>query len=99
VSQRLFLIGFVLLFLGIQLRMVKSFELNERASQVVSAKFAKTPATTTNYVSYDAYDDLLNPRSQTVAPAIQSITPPRWLGWSLISVGSVLILTNPCFRK
>ena len=35
VHNRLFLIGLVLLFIGIQLRMVKSFELNEKASQFV----------------------------------------------------------------
>ncbi len=99
-SQRLFLIGVILLFLGIQLRVVKSFELNDRASQFVSAKLAKTPpATTTSYVSYDSYDDLLAPKPNNAAPSIQTITPPRWLGWSFISVGTVLILTHPCFRK
>jgi hypothetical protein len=99
VCQRLFLIGIVLLGLGIQFRLVKSFELNERASQFVAQRIAKpAAAATTTYVSYDPLDDW--PASPAPpAVTVRSITPPRWLGWSFISVGVVLILTCPCFRS
>ena len=101
VHNRLFLIGLVLLFIGIQLRMVKSFELNEKASQFVEQRFPSESASAapTSYVSYYPYTDLLMQAPvQPTGPRIRTITPPRWLGWTFLSVGAVLVLTCPCFK-
>lgn len=99
-QNRLFLIGLLLLFMGMQLRTVKTFELNEKVSQFLEAKFPSKPAqsTTTDYVDYDPLGDLL---LEPVAdgPKIRSVSPPKWLGWSLLSVGAILVLTFPCFRS
>lgn len=100
VRNRLFLLGVVLLFLGIQLRLVKSVELNEQASAILEKRFPTQKAeTTTSYVGYDAYGDLLLGPSPSSGPVIRTITPPKWLGFSFISVGVVLVLTCPCFRS
>ena len=101
VHNRLFLIGLVLLFIGVQLRMVKSFELNEKASQFVEQRFPTEPppSATTSYVSYDPYNDLLMQTPvQSSGPKIRTISPPRWLGFTFLSVGAVLVLTCPCFK-
>jgi hypothetical protein len=89
----------ILLFLGIQLRMVQSFELNAQASQFLEKRFpTKKAETTTSYVGYDPYSDLLLAAPQDSGPSLRTITPPKWLGFSFISVGVVLVLTCPCFR-
>ncbi len=96
-SNRLFVVGIVLLLMGVQLRMVKSFELNDKASAYISSKLPKKPVPSTTFVSYDPFGDL--GRAKEEPPAIRSVTPPRWLGWSFISIGATLVLTNPCFRR
>ena len=97
-SQRLFVVGIVLLLMGVQLRMVKSFELNDKASAFISSKLPKKEAPPTTFVSYDPFGDL-GRKPKEEAPVVRSVTPPRWLGWSFISMGATLVLANPCFRR
>ncbi|MCE9555035.1 MAG: hypothetical protein K8T91_16905 [Planctomycetes bacterium] len=85
-----FMIGLVLLFIGIELRMVDSFTLNERSSKFVTEKFGSQS-------------------EQTMAPLMamaggsagsrRVIKPPQWLGWCIISVGSVLILHSLAMKR
>lgn len=85
-----FMIGLVLLFIGIELRMVDSFVLNERSSKFVTEKFGSQS-------------------EQTMAPLMamaggsaggrRVIRPPQWLGWCIISVGSVLILHSLAMKR
>ena len=42
-SQRLFMLGVVLLLLGIQFRLVNTFVLNEKASQFVEKRLGRSP--------------------------------------------------------
>ncbi len=99
--NRLFLLGVVVLLLGAHFHVVESLVLNEKASAFLAKRFEKPSATAipdpldTYEVSYDAWD-----AAPTVSAATpkRTVTPPDWLSWSLISVGSVLILTCPCFR-
>ncbi|MCH5374124.1 MAG: hypothetical protein JJ992_09115 [Planctomycetes bacterium] len=106
-SQRLVTLGVVLLLLGIQLRLVDTFVLNEKASRIVQQRLNRSTASglyETQPTSLGTYADPFdttwtNDFSGLVAPARQSYSPPRWLGLSLISVGAVLILTNPCYRS
>ena len=98
--SRLFMIGLVVLFLGIQLRLVKTYELKPKASQFVQQRIAQKANTDTQPVGY-GYSDVYWPDLPPVdpTPKLHTITPPKWLGWSLISVGAVLVLTCPCFKK
>lgn len=84
--------GLVLLVLGLQLRAVETFVLTPQASQFVAHKMSQGSFLSTEdpmalYVQ--PYENLLS----TVGPVPQKrITPPRWLGWAMISVGAVLVL-------
>ena len=102
---RLFLAGVIALLLGVQFRYVDTFVLNERVSrmlnerkQVASAIVYEENSYAYDDLSYSDYDDPSWESEYSGTVARREITPPRWLGWSLISVGAVLILTCPCFR-
>ena len=98
--NRLFLLGVVILLLGLHFHFIDSMVLNEPASAFWAKRFDKPVAAKavdpldTYDVSYGAWDA---PPAAPAAPTKRKITPPDWLAWSLISVGSVLILTCPCF--
>lgn len=102
--NRFFMLGVVLLLFGIQFRMVESLVLNEKASQFIEKRIAARPKivepASTLPVAVDPVDDwwvsdlVPKPAKQPI-----TVTPPKWLGWSLISVGAVMILTCPCFRS
>jgi hypothetical protein len=106
-SQRLFMLGVVLLLVGIQFRLVNTFVLNEKASQFVEKRLGRSPAAgpyTTQNTSLDPLDSPYDSawlENGSAPPVVnqQSFSPPRWLGLSLISVGAVLILTHPCYRS
>lgn len=75
-----FMAGVVLLLLGIQLRLVDSFVLNEQATKIL------TPQSSDGLMS-------IRPVLQTVSAAPRKVVkPPESLGWALMSIGSVLIL-------
>jgi hypothetical protein len=76
--------GLVLLCLGVQLRLVESFVLNEKASNVIAARSQSKPA------------QFLAAAGPTPR---KEIHPPGWLGWALMSIGSVLILQSLAMPK
>jgi hypothetical protein len=89
-----FMAGLVIFLLGIQLRLVDGFVLNERTTQVLAQRMQRM-------------------RGQQVASSSEATTllaslppghkhrlsPPKWLGWSLVSVGSVLILYSLALKR
>jgi hypothetical protein len=76
-----FMAGVVLLLVGIQLRMVDSYVLNEQSTKLL------TPQPTNNVLAP------VRPWIQSVTPAPHKVVkPPEALGWALMSIGSVLIL-------
>lgn len=89
-----FLAGLVVFLLGIQLRVVDGFVLNERATQVLAQRLQQMKgqqlASTSESTSVLA-----------AAPPGHKhrLHPPNWLGWSLVSVGSVLILYSLALKK
>lgn len=99
--NRLFFIGVVTLLLGLHFRVVESFVLNEKASEFWAKRFDK-PALARNRDRLDTFEVSAEEwwDQPAVAPSTgkRTITPPKWLALSFISVGSVLILTCPCFR-
>jgi len=82
--NQFFMIGLVLVFLGVQFRMLDSFTLNEQASHYVAKRMQGAGA--------------------SVAPARSAgarhvVRPPQWLGYAMLSIGSVLVLHSMAMSK
>lgn len=88
-----FLAGLVIFLLGIQLRMVEGFILNERATQILHQRMQGMRGPTLA----SAGDDSLV-AAAGLAPT-HRLVPPKWIGWSLVSSGTVLILYSLALKK
>lgn len=86
-----FMIGLVVLFLGMQFRYVESFTLNAKTTKALAEQFQQPQLASAN-----PFPSLLS-----MAPPIvrRTVTPPKWLGWSLVSTGAVLVLHSLAMRK
>ncbi len=71
--------GFLLVMLGIELRLVDTITLNEQVTKFIAAH--STPSVATGFAAIFP--------SPTMH---QFIHPPMWLGWSLLCVGTVSLL-------
>lgn len=89
-----FLAGMVILLLGLQLRMVDTFVLNERATQFLAQRLQAVPSQPLASVG-----DLPTLVAAQGPVAKHRLRPPRWLGWSLVSLGSVLVLYSLALKK
>tara|TARA_R110002049_G_scaffold27321_4_gene94489 strand:- start:29290 stop:29577 length:288 start_codon:yes stop_codon:yes gene_type:complete len=82
--NRYFLLGVLLILLGVQFRMIDSFVLNEKTTRTL-AKVTKTEPV--------AESTLFSSLVMQVAPKpTKRVKPPRWLGLAMIAVGSVISL-------
>jgi len=90
--NQFFLLGLVILLLGVQLRAVHSYILTPTCTKILAEK--------TGHPMVAAIDaaDALSPSDKTVAPAYP-LTPPEWLGWSFMSIGAVLILHSLAMKR
>lgn len=82
--NRYFMIGVLLLLLGLQFKFVHSVVLNEPSTRVL-AKFASdTPL---------AAQDMATNVYMNVHPSPKKrIEPPKWIGWILLTAGGVIFL-------
>lgn len=87
-----FLVGLVMLFLGIELLSVESFTLTTEFTTFL-AKQSNHPIVPLNTVT-----ESLVPNGGNVIPP-KTIVPPEWVGWSFISFGSVLVLHSFAMKK
>jgi len=92
--NQFFMAGMLVLLLGVQFRAVDTFVLNERTTQILAQRVQawKQPqmASTGNLPTILAASGPVgNYRA----------VPPKWLGWALVSVGSVLILHSLSLKK
>ncbi len=86
-----FLAGLVIFLLGIQLRLVDGFVLNERATHFLHQRMKSQPlASASESTSLAATTPLVFKHR---------LIPPKWIGWSLVSLGSVLILYSLALKK
>ena len=92
--NQVFMAGLVVLLLGIQLRMVETFVLSERATQFVAQKMQQLKG---NQVA--STSDLPTIFAAQSPVAKKRIEPPKWLGWALVSVGSILVLQSLAMKK
>ncbi|MEM6980247.1 MAG: hypothetical protein AAF539_11335 [Planctomycetota bacterium] len=82
--NRYFMLGVILILLGIQFRMVDSFVLNPPATRMLSKVSKQTYA-----ASEDSFSSFL---MQVHPKPTKRVHPPRWLGLAMIAVGSVVSL-------
>jgi hypothetical protein len=89
--NQFYMAGLVLLLLGFQFRMIESVELTEQ--------FAKFIAERTDHplISVSAQSPVTAPFGGTTINRI--VQPPEWIGWMLISFGSVLVLHSWAMPK
>jgi hypothetical protein len=78
------MIGLVVLALGYQFRMVDSFVLNEKTTEIIAKRLNKKPDTVAATFVPSFYT--------APPPSRRVIRPPRWLGFMMMSVGAVLVL-------
>lgn len=86
-----FMVGVIILFMGVQLRLVDSVVLKEEASRVIASKLKGNNGGNTPAMMIQA--------SLPVPTMRRTVQPPRWLGWTFISVGAVLILHSLAMSK
>ncbi len=86
-----FMIGLVVLFLGIQFRMVESYVLTPEFTKILAERTGHPVAAASNTM------EAMFGRETHVSS--KTIQPPEWLGWSLMSIGSVLILHSMAMKK
>lgn len=79
-----FIMGIVVLLLGMQLRMVDSYVLNEDATKFLMSQ-SSDPAVKAA-VTAKEFMPAAGP-----APR-KTVVPPQWAGWAALSLGSVLVL-------
>jgi hypothetical protein len=84
------MIGLVILALGIQFRMVDSFVLNQKTTEIIAKRLHKNDMVATTF---------MQPFNVPPPPSQREIKPPRWLGFMMISVGAVLMLHSLAMPK
>jgi len=86
-----YMAGLVLLLLGIQFRMIESVEVKEQIAMFLAER-SDHPL-----ISVSAQSPVLSPMES--ASINRMIHPPEWIGWMLISLGSVLVLHSLAMPK
>ncbi len=82
--NQFFFLGALILFIGLQVRVVSAYVLNQDATRFLAERtHSSSSAPEQALVSFTGDAGLLPNKV---------IRPPVWLGWCLISVGAVLML-------
>ena len=85
--NQFFIAGVLLLLLGIQFRMFDTFTLNEKATAFIASRTGTPTGTVDNVFAGGG------------AGVHKQVHPPSWLGWSLMSIGSVMILHSLAMKR
>lgn len=85
------LIGILLLLFGAQFRLVESYVLNEPVSAFLAQRFG----TKAENAAFTVASWI--PSSQE--PQLRRVTPPKFVGWGLLSAGGILVLQSLAMRK
>jgi hypothetical protein len=89
--NQFYMAGLVLLLLGIQFRMIESVELKEQIASFIAER------TDHPLISVSSQSPVLGP--MTNAALNRVLHPPEWIGWMLVSIGSVLVLHSLAMPK
>lgn len=85
-----FMAGLLILLFGLEMRMVDTFVLNEKTTQFLAQRMRDTQVASANDFST---------MFAAAGGAKKRVQPPRWVGWSMISIGSVLVLHSLAMKK
>lgn len=88
--NQFFMVGIVVVLLGLQFRLVDNYVLNEKTTRFLASKTTSSKAPGSTLMSLSAISATL-PR--------KVVHPPEWSGWCLMSIGSVLILHSLALRR
>ncbi len=86
-------IGLLVLLLGLQFKFVDSFQLTEDTTKFLAKRFKKESIATTESPLVSLFGQA-NPSAMK-----KTVKPPKWIGWSLISIGGVLVVQSLGMRK
>ena len=89
--NQFFFAGIACLLVGIQFRVIDSFELTPQLTQFLAERTGHPLA------SVNAAAGALTQSDKVMAR--KSVQPPEWLGFSLISIGAVLVLHSFGMKK
>ena len=88
--NQFFFLGLLVLLVGAQFRFVSTYTLNPEATKFLAERTGDSQAASVSF---------LNMTGGAVAGPRKVIQPPEWVGWSLISLGSVLVLHSLAMGK
>jgi hypothetical protein len=86
-----FLLGTILLLLGLQFRLIDSVVLNEQSTRFLAQRLGTTTDAATAQVLHTTGFGAVMPR--------KALTTPKWVGWAFMSTGAVLVLHSIMLRK
>ena len=86
---QMYMAGLIILLLGLHFRVVESIVLNEPTTKFIVEKFE----------TREFANSTPNWFAATVPVALKTITPPKWIGWSFVSLGGVMVLHSLVMRK
>jgi hypothetical protein len=86
---QMYMAGIVILLLGLQLRAIDSVVLTEQATQFLAENMENMETASTAPTMFAARVPIMK----------KVVTPPRWLGWSLVSIGGVMVLHSLVVRR
>lgn len=85
-----FLLGLIVLLLGVQVQKVESYVLNAKASHFLAERM--------KMMAGDGATDTAFMPAAGPTP-LRTVRPPIWLGYAFISVGAVLILHSLAMKR
>ncbi len=89
--NQFFFAGLLCLLIGGQFRMIESVELKPSFTQFLAERTGHPLA------SVSAATQTMTQSEEPIAK--KTIVPPDWLGWSMLSIGSVLVLHSWGMKK
>lgn len=91
--NQFFFLGLVVVLIGLQFRFVNAYVLNPKTTNFIAERTGQSSGQTSSFTSFFSSAAGSSTGSRKV------LQPPEWLGWCLISVGSVLILHSLAMRR
>jgi hypothetical protein len=86
-----FLMGLVLLLLGFQFRMIDTVTLTPKCASFLAGRASGLSIAGSSGGGGSA--------EKLESPASRIVKPPEWLGWALVSMGSVLVLHSLAMKR